>query len=187
MMSDVMSIESVLPDDERMLAYKAFSQAFAYPDKEFFSVHSDLSDTEDMLPREYDRLFRVREIWLSGVEYIAKNEFQRVNLLSDIMGFYQAFGVEPTHDRPDSLTNELEFMHYLMFKEMRARDVHQDQEKSLICLDAQKKFFNNHLYPAAKKIAEAILSATDNSFYKEMSEDLLEFLEEEKAVLGGEI
>lgn len=186
-MNNAMSTESALPDKTRMLTYKAFSQAFAYPDEGFFAAYPDLADHKDMLHKEYDRLFRVCEIWLSGAEYMAKNEFQRVNLLSDIMGFYRAFGVEPKHDRPDSLTNELEFMHYLMFKEMRARDVNQDQEKSLICLDAQKKFFSNHLYPAAKKIAESILAATDNSFYKEMSEEFLEFLEEEKAVLGGVI
>ena len=78
-------------------------------------------------------------------------------------------------------------VHYLIFKEMRAREINKDQEKSFICLDAQKKFFTNHLYPAAKKIAESILVATDNSFYKEMSEDFLEFLEQEKAVLGGEL
>ena len=186
-MSNEMSTESVSPEKVRMVTYKAFSQAFAYPDENFFSVYPDLSDKKAILYQEYDRLFRVCEIWLSGAEHLANHDFQRVNLLSDIMGFYRAFGVEPKDDRPDSLTNELEFMHYLIFKEMRARDVNKDREKSGLCLDAQKKFFINHLYPAAKKIAESILAATDNSFYKEMSEDFLEFLEQEKIVLGGEL
>ena len=184
-MNNAMSTESASPDEARMLAYKAFSRAFSYPDDEFFAGYPDLSDQQENFHQEYDRLFRVCEIWLFGAEHMAQNEFQRVNLLSDIMGFYHAFGVEPDHDRPDSLTNELEFMHYLIFKQMRATEIKQDPEKSSMCLDAQKKFFTEHVYPAAKHIAESILSTTRNSFYKEMSEDLLEFLEQEKAMLGG--
>ncbi len=184
-MSNAMSTESASPDEARMLAYKAFSRAFSYPDDDFFSGFPDLSEQREFFHQEYDRLFRVCEIWLFGAEYIAQNEFQRVNLLSDIMGFYRAFGVEPEHDRPDSLTNELEFMHYLIFKEKRAAEIGQDQEKSSMCFDAQKKFFTEHVYPAAKHIAGSIVAATRNRFYKEMSEDLLDFLEQEKAVLGG--
>ncbi len=70
-----MSTELVSPDTVRMTAYKAFSQAFAYPDENFFSVHPDLSDNKEALHREYDRLFRVCEIWLSGAEHIANNDY----------------------------------------------------------------------------------------------------------------
>ena len=59
---------------ERLLKYKELSAAFSYPEKEELRL-------------EYDRLFRLSEIWLYGAEYTAENEFQRANELSDISGF----------------------------------------------------------------------------------------------------
>ena len=186
MMKSAMCTESASRNKERMLEYKIFAAAFSYPDEKFFKFFPDLSAKKDSLISEYDRLFRAKEVWLYTVEYIAKNEFQRSNYLADIMGFYKAFGVEPDRDRPDSLSGELEFMHYLIFKNIHAledkegRDV---KEKVAICLDAQKKFFAEHLYPAAKKIAEKIISMTENNFYTTIAKEFLEFLESENLYL----
>lgn len=162
MTKTLMSTESASLNYGRMLKYKALAAAFSYPDdKSLFS--------------EYDRLFRQKEIWLYGAEYIAENEFQRSNLLSDISGFYKAFGLQTDKDRPDFLVSELEFMYYLIHKELKAPD----KEKASVCRDAAKKFFNEHLYAAAKKIAEKIISQGGKGFYSEASRDLLEFLEAE--------
>lgn len=114
---------------------------------------------------------------------MALNEFQRVQYLSDIMGFYKAFGVEPDKDRPDSLHIEFEFMHYLVFKRLKALK-NNSEDNAFVCLDAQKKFFNEHLYPAAKKIGEAIISKSKNNFYVEIANIMLEFLESEKKFFG---
>lgn len=152
---------------ERLLAYKALSAAFSYPKKEGLKI-------------EYDRLFRSNEIWLYGAEYLAENEFQRAHMLSDIMGFYKAFGLDIENNRPDSLEAELEFMHYLIFKEINAPDT----EKASICRDAQNKFFNEHLYPAGKKIAERIIPLSKNKFYTNAGRKLSGFLESEKKGLN---
>lgn len=152
---------------DRMLKYKALANAFLYPEKK-------------ELVSEYDRLFRRSEVWLYGAEYIAENEFQRARILSDIAGFYKAFGLETDKDRPDMLVSELEFMHYLLYKEINAPD----KEKAFICQDAQRKFFNEHLYPAAKKISKKIISQAKSGFYLEVCKDLLEFLESEKKVFA---
>ena len=187
-------------DKERMIKYKMFAMAFSYPDNAFFSFFNGLTDEKVSLASEYDRLFRAGEIWRYGTEYLVKNEFQRQNQLSDIMGFYKAFGVEPDKDRPDSLSGELEFMHYLIFKRLKALSSkgvgvahpvkasskpNVAEDKASICLDAQKKFFAGHLYPAAKKIAEKIISITKNSFYIETAKELNDFMESEKKILGG--
>lgn len=111
-------------------------------------------------------------------------------MLADIMGFYRAFGLEPSKDRPDSLACELEFMHYLVFKRLYAlenNDIDDAAEKALVCLDAQKNFFTEHLYSAAKKIAGSIVSQTENTFYLEIAQEMLTFLESEARFLGRDV
>lgn len=165
---------------ERMLKYKTLAVAFLYPDDNLFGIFPDIRPDREKLQAEYDRLFRAKEIWLYTTEYLAENEFQRADYLADIMGFYRAFGMDTNKDRPDALPGVLEFMYYLIFKEQRA----QATENALICLDAQKKFFTQYVYAPAKKIAETIIAQAQNSFYKEMAEELLEFVESEKKVLA---
>lgn len=171
MIKSATCIESASP--ERLLAYKRFSAAFGSPDKK-------------ELLAEYDLLFRAKEIWLYSVEYLAENEFQRVNYLSDISGFYRAFGLETDKERPDFLNIELEFMHILIAKQMYALSSKIDgpQEKAAICMDAQKKFFNTYVYPGAKKIAEKIIAQSEANFYKREAIEMLEFLESEMKYLG---
>lgn len=175
--------DSVSPDKERIPMYKIFAVAFSYPDDRLKDFFSFTAEEKKELISEYDRLFRASNIWLYGTEHVALNEFQRARYLSDIMGFYKAFGVEPDKDRPDSLNIELEFMQYLVFKRLQALK-NNSEENAFVCLDAQKKFFNEHLYPAAKKIAEAIISKSKNSFYVEISNIMLKFLESERKFFG---
>ena len=192
-----MSKESALPDAsdtavlsteakinrERMCQYKILAAAFSYPDNTFFGHFQDLLGEKQSLMAEYDRLFRAGIVWLYGAEHLVENEFQRANILSDIMGFYTAFGLEPDKERPDSITCELEFMYGLIFKADR---VHQDLvaenagDKIDVCRDAEKKFFTEHLEPAAKLIAKKIISESKNSFYKKSAKELLAFLRSEK-------
>lgn len=183
-----MSTGSALPDRERLLKYKFYAVAFSYPDEEFFKTFPDLKRNKEILVSEYDRLFRAQEIWLYATEYLAENEFQRSNYLSDIMGFYRAFGLEPNSDRPDSISTEFEFMHYLIFKTLYALDGNNKKDskrKSMICRDAQIKFFKEYVHASAKKIAEAIVSRTENGFYKNISLEMLDFLDAEKKFLKG--
>ena len=158
-------------------------QNISYPDNTFFGHFQDLLGEKQSLMAEYDRLFRAGIVWLYGAEHLVENEFQRANILSDIMGFYTAFGLEPDKERPDSITCELEFMYGLIFKADR---VHQDlvaenaEDKIDVCRDAEKKFFTEHLEPAAKLIAKKIISESKNSFYKKSAKELLAFLRSEK-------
>jgi len=168
-MSDVQLIQ------ERLLKYKELAASFSYPEKEELRL-------------EYDRLFRLSEIWLYGAEYTAQNEFQRAKELSDISGFYRAFGLQVDKERPDALSCQLEFMHYLIYKELYAlkKNLSNAQEKAGICRDAQKKFFQEHLYPAAKKIAEKVIRAGRNGFYSKIAKSLTAFLELEEEFLRAD-
>jgi len=163
---------------ERMIWYKKFAVAFSYPEGDFFIFFPEQKKVKAGLPLEYDCLFRSFEVWLYGAEYVIENEFQRVQTLADISGFYKAFGLEAELNRPDALSCELEFMHYLVFREMNAPD----KEKVRTCFSAEKKFFLQHLYPQAKKFAEKLRLHTRNKFYLEISECLSNFLESERKI-----
>ncbi len=142
-----MSTESVLPDTsntiterERMHQYRILAVAFSYPDNIFFDHFPDLTGDKQNIMAEYDRLFRAGVVWLYGAEHLAENEFQRANILSDIMGFYTAFGLEPDKERPDSITCQMEFMYGLILKRDRASQLGDDdqaKEKADVCLDAE--------------------------------------------------
>ncbi len=174
-------------DDQRMRQYKTLAAAFNYPDDSFFAHFPDLMDDKRSLMVEYDRLFRTGKVWLYGAEYLVKNEFQRANILSDIMGFYTAFGLEPDKERPDSITCEMEFMYGLILKRDHAGQLPDDEqakEKMDVCLDSEKKFFIQHLEPAAVLIAEKIISQSENCFYVNIAKDMLEFLTSEQEHFG---
>jgi TorA maturation chaperone TorD len=182
--SDEKSNEDI--DAQRMLQYKTFAVSFSYPDDNFFMHFPQLLKERQNLTAEYDRLFRTGKVWLYGAEYLAENEFQRANLLSDIMGFYKAFGLEPDRERPDSITCELEFMHVLIIKRDRIRKgliTIETNAKIDTCRDAERKFFSEHLALVAKQIAENIITKSKNQFYTQTASALSEFIEHEKRLL----
>lgn len=175
--------DEVRIDDERMFAYKAWTAAFSYPDDAFFSHLPELTGQRQSLVSEYDKLFRAGVVWLYGAEHLVKNEFQRANLLSDIMGFYIAFGLEPNLERPDSITCEMDFMYYLIFKRDRLETgaaADGAEEKAKVCRDAERKFFVEHIEPEATAIAREILANAVHPFYRQAAEGLLEFLSHER-------
>jgi len=183
-----MYTESALPDQERMAKYRILAAAYIYPGEEFKSVFSGSAPPVEEMQRAYDTLFREKELWLYGAEYTTNSGFQRSTALADIMGFYSAFGVQPDKDRPDALTMELEFMYYLIFKTQKAlkeEDRAASAEHAAVCRDAQKKFFSEYLYPAATQIAQVIIDKAADTFYTEASQELLEFMEQERKYFEG--
>ena len=72
---------------------------------------------------------------------------QSLQELADIGGFYRAFSLdisEVTRERYDHLSIELEFMHFLTYKEAYALENH-GEEQLEICTKAEKKFLKSHL------------------------------------------
>ena len=179
-MKKEMYIDSALRKaSSRLIEYKKFAVAFSYPQDDFFAFFPELSCDREKLIAEYDRLFRAEAIWLYAAEHLAENEFQRVNHLADIMGFYRAFGLQPDKDRADSLACQLEFMHYLIFKAQRALEF-KDKEKEDICISAQKKFFAEYLKPAITKITKKVIASSADSFYSHAAGECLEFIKSEE-------
>lgn len=177
-----MSTVSVSRDQERLNTYDVLATAVGYPGDRFFERFPDLSPERDRIVSEYDGLFRNQGIWLYTSEYTTRGEFQQSNCLSDIMGFYRAFGLKIEKERPDGLSVELEFMHFLIFKVIYANEnlLENREEKAQICLDAQRKFFAEFLHPGAVAIAEKINSSSEADYYREVFEEIALFVAEEQ-------
>jgi len=170
-----------------MAHYKLLAVAFSYPDDSFFEALPHMAEHKESLIAEYDRVFRAGAVWLYATEYMIDNEFERARLLADINGFYTAFGIESHLERPDAINCELEFMQYLIFKRDRIRQgLIEDEtgEKAKVCLEAERNFFVTHVAPGAERIANKILSQTDDSFYTEAARELLLWLDAEKKHFG---
>lgn len=64
--------------------------------------------------------------------------------MADVAGFYRAFGMGFTGDRPDHISMELEFMRLLAMKEAKSL-MEGNTENEGICISAEKKFLYSHL------------------------------------------
>ncbi len=99
------------------------------------------------LQAEYRRIFGVSGSLCYETEYGLPHEFRQSQELSDLAGFYRAFGFRmggAVRERPDHLAVELEFLYLLSLKEALAIQ-DGDQERVSICQEAQRKFLRDHL------------------------------------------
>src|SRR5207245_10349649 len=67
--------------------------------------------------------------------------------MGDIAGYYKAFGLElaeVVHERLDHISVELEFLHFLAYKESYAL-CHDGEEKLQVVVDAAEKFVRDHI------------------------------------------
>jgi TorA maturation chaperone TorD len=70
--------------------------------------------------------------------------FRQSQALADLAGFYRAFGLTVAVDRVDHVAVELEFMHYLAYREAYALERH-GPEAVAVLRDAQQRFLAEHL------------------------------------------
>ncbi len=117
------------------------------------------NSTPDDLQREHGRIFsHLLSLDCPTCEtvYTAKEIFDETAQLSDIAGFFRAFGMElAERERPDHITVELEFMHLLTSKEAVAQ-LHHGPEKARICRVVQRKFVQDHLGRWGRQFAQQL-------------------------------
>ena len=112
--------------------------------------------------------------------------FAQSHVMGDIAGFYKAFGVElskDVHERLDHLSVELEFMHFLTYKESytRWRD---GIDKTEIVVDAQKKFIKNHIGRWVPLFCRMLAKKSDTGLFKLIADCMSEWMDFEVAFLG---
>lgn len=118
--------------------------------------------------------------------YGSRHLFQQTQQLSDIAGFYRAFGLDLSDDakeRPDHLAVELEFLHFLCVKEAYALE-HHTPEKVELTRDAEVKFLQDHLLLWVPSFTRRLQTAAGSGFYKALGELMAAFLSAEAARLG---
>jgi len=119
---------------------------------------------------------------LFGNEHV----FQQSHTMGDIAGYYKAFGLElaeVVHERLDHLSVELEFLHFLAYKESYAL-CHDGEEKLQIVTDAEKKFMRDHIGRWAPLFADMGSKKAQRGFYMLLCELAKAFLKFECAYLG---
>ncbi len=107
--------------------------------------------------------------------------------LSDISGFYKAFGLAVSEERPDRvdhIATELEFMHILALKESIAVE-ESENEHTEIVRDAQLKFMNDHLGRWTGQFRDRMADADEDGFYITLAEMLDVWINLDKAYLGS--
>lgn len=148
-------------------------------------AHWTLSD----LQAEHRRVFsNVITLDCPPYETLFGNDhvFGQAHMMADIAGFYKAFGLELSrdiHERLDHLSVELEFMHFLAYKESFARCHHGD-EKTQIVVDAQKKFVKEHIGRWVPLFSRMLMKKAETGFFRYMAEFTADWVEFEVAYLG---
>lgn len=112
--------------------------------------------------------------------------FGQAHVMGDIAGYYRAFGVELSkdiHERMDHLSVELEFMHFLAYKESYAR-CHDGADKTQIVVDAQKKFVKEHIGRWVPLFCRMLVKKADSGFFRHMADFGSDWMDFEAAYLG---
>ncbi len=119
-----------------------------------------------------------KECPLYETQYGAAHVYQQTHELADIQGFYRAFGLEISDvekERSDHISVELEFMHFLLYKQAYALENH-GEEKVQICVDAQKKFLKEHLGKWVPLFAILFGKKAGEGFYHAVAASMKEFM-----------
>lgn len=112
---------------------------------------------------------------------------QDMQELADIGGFYRAFDLKLSDDikeRYDHIGIELEFMHFLTYKEAYALENH-GEEQLKICTNAEKKFLKSHLARWVPLFTKLVNKRTkkDNAYLGIAADLLREFISFETKLL----
>ena len=87
------------------------------------------------------------------------------------------------HERLDHLSVELEFMHFLTYKEVVSR-CHDGIDKTEIVVDAQKKFVKNHIGRWVPLFCRMLAKRRTPGLFKLIADCMSEWMDFEVAFLG---
>jgi TorA maturation chaperone TorD len=98
----------------------------------------------------------------------------------DVRSRYREAGLDTAKnfkDAPDHISAELEFMYYLIFKEIEAF-AESDTEAAMGFIQKQKSFLEDHLMAWVPEFAKNIIENAENPFYPNLAKATESFLQE---------
>ncbi len=98
----------------------------------------------------------------------------------DVRSRYREAGLDTAKnfkDAPDHISAELEFMYYLIFKEIEAF-ADSDTETAMDFIQRQKSFLEDHLMAWVPEFANSIIENAENPFYPNLAKATETFLQE---------
>ena len=103
----------------------------------------------------------------------------------DVKNRYREAGLDMAKEfkeAPDHITAELEFMYYLIFKEVEAFSS-SDTEAAIGCIQKQRSFLEDHLMSWVPEFAGNIIEHAETLFYQNLAKATETFLKENYAVV----
>ena len=114
-------------------------------------------------------------------EYYANHDVTfRSERLSDVAGFYRAFGLDRSgavRERIDHLTFEAEFLQIVIARQLYAADQGLDEAHVEVCRQAQRSFFIEHFGWWLPAFGVQLESRSNCSFYKGLGRFVRGFVE----------
>lgn len=170
--------------------YKILGACFRQPTPELFEAFQELELFRESLQgcsfeafqREYALLFSLTVgggIAMNEIEYVNTHGFNKTQLLADISGFYQAFGMQvAAGERVDFVGVEMEFMHWLQTKEAHALE-RNEESNAQVCRDAARAFLKEHPGCWIPSVGQRLLQETRLPFYRHVGQALVDFIDSE--------
>jgi TorA maturation chaperone TorD len=122
------------------------------------------------------------------VEYCEKTDlFYRSQLMADIGGFYQGFGLDPEEEHPervDHIRLELEFMYFLWTKLLHGRQEGHDPEDLELVEEALENFYREHLGWWVPRFGRGLEKKDASNFYAQLGRLLRWFCLRERLNFG---
>ena len=144
------------------------------------------------LGQDYNRLFghTLRgKVCPYETEYGGAHTFQQAQELSDLAGFYLAFGLKPSdarNERVDHIAHELEFLEFLSCKEAYAWE-DDDEDMLAVTRGALKRFVGEHLGRFGRAFGRHLYEADTGGFYGGLGGLCAAFLSSECERQGTEV
>lgn len=183
----------------KALIVKFLSECFHYPDNEQINA---LMDYKDKLPERYsdiiDKIGDIKEMQVDysrlfvgpfellsapyGSVYLEDGRKTFGDSTMDVVQFYQQENLSlQFKELPDHIAVELEFLYYLMAKELMFLD-NDDLEESNFCLEKQKQFINRHLANWINDFTDLVIENANSDFYSRLAGCLKEEINELQSI-----
>jgi TorA maturation chaperone TorD len=122
-----------------------------------------------------------------GSVYLEKERRVMGDSTMEVLQMYQQAGLtikENFKELPDHITVELEFMYYLIFREIEFINTSKYDEAAK-CLEKQNIFLHQYLGQWMWEFCEKIKGGTDNEFYQSLGECVLNFVNGERKYINS--